>query len=453
MRNRVFVKATELDENGAGVGVAEGKTIHASGLLPGESGDVEIEHVSPHADEAWGHAVAAPTPPSPDRVIPPCPAAGSCGGCVWQHLRYEAQLMQKRVRVQRALKAVTSCDVSAVVAAQPKMGYRSKAKYVVGLQDGQLSLGAFAPRTHRFVETLGCQIVEPILDEIAAWVQSALRATAAKPYDERRKTGDVRFVVLRSNRAGDVLVGLVLAPGVRGDIATSVGRSLRAHPAVRGVVWLANSAPSSVIVPSASEVHLVWGDRELQETIAGVEVAVGIGAFTQAHAAAADTLYAKVAELVAPEQGESVLDLFAGLGGHSFALAQRGAFVSAIEQHAPAVAALQRAAVRADLSIAADVGDATRARVADASTIVVNPPRKGLGAELCVRLAESEARQIIYVSCNPESLARDLKSLGDSGFTATAIVPFDLMPGTSHVETVVRLERPSAARPSSRSRA
>jgi 23S rRNA (uracil1939-C5)-methyltransferase len=454
-RNRCEVVAESLDDAGAGVGrelAAGGRELHVADLLPGERAEVGVDHQSPHRQAAWGHVLRRLGPASPARVAPACPGFGRCGGCTWQHLAYPAQLQAKRARVVAAVAAVPAVATGAVAIAAPRpspatLGYRNKGKYVVGRLGERLALGAFAPRTHDLIETLGCKVVAPVIDEVATWIRGAAEAAGLQPYAEATRAGDLRYVVIRE-AAGDVLVVLVVtaaAPRARLDaVAAALGR----HPAVVGVVAVTNDRRDGAILPTGAPAEVLTGRGHLVETYAGVPVEVGAGEFVQVNRAQAAAMYARLVELAEVKAGTRAVDLFAGLGGIGLGLARAGATVASVEVDREAVAQLRRAATAAGLpltAIAADagaIGDDVLAVIgARPDLVVVNPPRKGLSAGARALLIELAAPTVLYVSCGPEALGRDLIALEAAGWRADVIEPFDLMPGTSQIETVVRLRR------------
>ncbi|HEU0030249.1 MAG TPA: 23S rRNA (uracil(1939)-C(5))-methyltransferase RlmD [Kofleriaceae bacterium] len=455
-RNRCEVEATALDEAGHGVGRVDGeppRTLHVADLLPGERAEVQIDHESPHRAEAWAHVTRRIGEPSADRTKPLCPGFGMCGGCVWQHLTYPAQLAAKHDRVVAALAGVPAvADGSVAIAAvrpSPQVfGYRNKGKYVVGRAGDHVVLGAYAPRSHHIVDTLGCRVVQPIIDEIATWVRGAAEAAGLVPYDERARTGELRYVIVRE-AAGDVLVALVVAPRTPRAKLEQVASALAKHPALRGLVAIENDRRDGAIVPSGSSAQVLLGHGFVVEDIAGARVEVGAGEFVQVNRAQATAMYARVAQLAEIRPGTSAVDLFAGLGGIGLHLARAGAAVVAVEIDRDAVAALRRAVrdladAGTPLSLTALAGDAADVRgqlTTHPDVVVVNPPRKGLSDGARALLAEWAPPMIVYVSCGPESLARDLAALATRGYAPDVIEPFDLMPGTPQVETVVRLRR------------
>jgi 23S rRNA (uracil1939-C5)-methyltransferase len=450
--NRCEVCATELDDAGCGVGPAEDRLVHVADLLPGERAEIAIDHQSPHKPAAWGRVVRRLGAASPDRVAPACPAFGRCGGCTWQHLAYPAQLVEKRRRVVVALAEVPAIKdgrvaVAPAVPSPDVLGYRNKGKYVVGRAGDHIILGAYAPRSHAVVDTLGCRVVAPIIDEVATWVRGAAQGAALVAYDEATRTGELRYVIVRE-ASGDVMIALVVAPATPRAKLERVAAAMANHPAVRGVVAIENDRRDGAIIPTGSSVEVLFGEAHLVEQLAGVPVEVSAGEFLQVNRAQAAAMYARVAELASPRAGLRAVDLFAGLGGIGLHLARAGAEVMAVEIDRDAVAQLRHAAERARLpltAIAADAGDlpaALRAELGEApDVVVVNPPRKGLSAgalDLVVALASPT---VIYVSCGPEALGRDLLALAAYGWSPDVIEPFDLMPGTAQIETVVRLRR------------
>lgn len=446
---RCEVAATALDDAGAGVGIDAGTSVHVADLLPGERAEVEIDHRSPHRPEAWGRIVRRIGRSSPARVAPLCPGFGRCGGCVWQHLAYPAQLAAKHDRVTAALAEVPvvaggAVEIAPVRPSPEVTGYRNKGKYVAGASGDHLVLGAYVPRSHDVVDTLGCRVVAPIIDEVATWVRGAAERAGLVAYHERGRTGELRYVIVRE-AAGDVMVVLVVAPRTPRAKLESVAGALAHHPAVHGVVAVENDRRDGAIIPSGGAATVLRGHGHLVDEIAGVAVEVGAGEFLQVNRAQAAAMYARVVELAEVRPGTQAIDLFAGLGGIGLHLARAGAQVIAVEIDRDAVAQLRRAAQRASLpltAIAGDVGDVRGQLGARPDVVVVNPPRKGLSPSARGFLAELAAPTLLYVSCGPEALGRDLVALARHGYAADAVEPFDLMPGTPQVETVVRLRRP-----------
>jgi 23S rRNA (uracil1939-C5)-methyltransferase len=242
------------------------------------------------------------------------------------------------------------------------------------------------------------------------------------------------------------MVVLVVAPRTPRAKLDRVAGALAKHPAVHSLVAVENDRRDGAIIPSGGSATVLLGHGHLVEQVAGVAVEVGAGEFLQVNRAQGAAMYARVTELAEARPGTQAIDLFAGLGGIGLHLARAGATVIAVEIDRDAVAQLRRAAQRAGLpltAIAGDVGDVRGQLGARPDVVVVNPPRKGLSGGARALLAELAAPTIVYVSCGPDALGRDLVKLAGHGYAPDAIEPFDLMPGTAQVETIVRLRRPN----------
>lgn len=465
------VAATQLHPDGTGIGQLGETPVHVKDLLPGERARVRIEHVSPHRPHtAWTHVERRLTEPAPERVEPMCPRFAECGGCSWQHLAYPAQLQHKRARVVRALRAhgLGHIDVAEAIGAPEMSGYRNVGKYVVArlamdhaggdATDPPLVLGSYAPRSHNVVNTAGCRVVEPVIDAVREQAASAWRHLPL--YDEQTRTGWLRYVTIRAGRDGTVLIAVVTSPAADRASVAAGAAELGADPRVSGVVWVRNDRKSGVIIDGESEI--LYGRATVREQVAGVDVDLGVHDFFQVNRAQIERLYGEVARLAglgpgsldvdATADGErqtiTAIDAYCGVGGIAFTLAvragQRGHSwqVHGIERNARTVERARQAAARTGLSerLVFHVGDATdMARIAP-DVLVVNPPRKGLSSEARTVVEELAPQRLVYVSCGPESLARDLAALAGS-YRVIAVQPIDLMPGTSQIETVVGLRR------------
>ena len=464
----VRLRVTDLDQAGLGVGRVREVDVAVLDVLPGEQAEVVIEHLSRHRNRAWGRVLQRMGPPAPERVRPRCPAFGRCGGCVWQHLAYGAQLERKRGRVAEELAAVGLglVPVAPVLAAREVTGYRNKGKYVIGVGPSGLVLGAYAPRSHAVVDTAGCQVVEPLIDRVAGAVREALNRTGLPAYDERRRTGVLRYAILRTGGSGAVLVGLVTAGREHDQRLQGAAEALARHPDVVGVVRLENRAESGALLDPQGAVACLAGRPTVTEHVSApgpageVAIELGVGDFFQVNRAQAALLYAEVAAqaaALAPDArgpaAMQVLDLYTGVGGIAFALARSGAHVLGVESFAGAVTAARSAAARAGVSaqVRFCVGDAADiGRLAEETRpdlIVVNPPRKGLHDHARAAVIAAAPAGLVYVSCGPASLARDLAALVQAGWQIERVQPVDLMPGTPQIETVVSLRRARAAAP------
>ena len=447
----VALTCDDLDDDGAGVGQSGGHRVHVAGALPGERVGVVVEHVSRQSGAAWARLETVGAP-SPARRPPACLAFGACGGCVLQHLAYDAQLAWKRGRVARALGAqpgLADVKVDVCVASPHPLGYRNRSKLVVarreeGRLDDGLVLGAFAPRSHDVVDLAGCQIAEPPLDQTAAALRSLLDETGVRAYHERTLTGDLRHVVLRANHEGRVLAVWVVARPLPDGVVLA-RRFRAARPEVIGVVEHENRSRGNAIF-SDTEVgneHLLDGVGEIEDQVdvAGrpVRLLLAPGAFFQANREVAALAYTAIADALAVQPSERVVDAYCGVGGIALTLARDAAEVIGIESHAGAVAGATASAALNGVANARFVaGDAAQAlgQIDRADVVVLNPPRKGCAPELLAEVVRLAPRAIAYLSCDPETLARDLALLAARGYRVRVVIPFDMLPHTPHVEAL-----------------
>lgn len=440
-----------MDREGAGTSSHESFILHVAGALPGESARVTVTHVSPHQQAGQRHAWAmldGILQASPDRDAPPCPVHGPCASCPLMSWAYPAQLRWKHDLVARALTAhaeLGQVPVAPCVASPLPLGYRGNAKLVYG-RDGsdRLVLGAYAPRSHEIVDMAGCPLSEPALVEVATALHKLLLEIQVDPFDEVRRTGMLRYVLMRANAQGKVLVTLVSgrAPWPQ---AEPLAKALAdACPAVCGVVHNVNASTGNALL--GEHEHLLWGADFVEDEIGPSRVRLASRSFAQANRQVAGLAYAAIVS-AAEQLGsiDRVVDVYAGAGGIALSLAPLAAEVVAIEE-IPAAAATAQAFVDETgrgARIRFVVGDAALhlAQVGNADVVVLNPPRKGCASEVLAAVAKIAPRMVAYLSCNPETLARDLASLARLGLSCASVTPFDMLAHTPHVEALALLGR------------
>lgn len=433
-RDSVELCCERLDSGGRGVAHRGDVAVSAENWLPGERAVLEIEHTSPHRALAWARVLERRGPRSPDRVEPACPGFGRCGGCRLQHLCAPAQLELKRRRVREALDAagLGAVEVAEVVAAPAALGYRNKGKYVFGRDEhGQLVLGAYRPRTHEVASTLGCRVVDPAIDRCAVALTAAAAASGLAIYDERSGAGALRYAIIRAGVDGRVVAALITRSGVAPEAIADIAAAIVGRAAA-GMVWATNDRDDGALLDGPA--LAVAGDAEVAERSGGLELRLPVTAFAQINRDQAARLIERLAARLDPAPRSRVLDAYAGAGAIAFALAARGCQVTAVEIDAAAVEAGRQAASGLDIDFIR--GDAAAALARAVDIAVVNPPRKGLSADARAALIASGTPRIAYVSCGPESLARDLAALAAAGYAIETVEPFDLMPGTPEIESL-----------------
>ena len=430
-----------------GKGSMPSSLVAVDDLLRGETAEVAIEHRSPHSNRAWGKLLKRTSPVSEYRQTPYCSRFGSCGGCSWQHMDYGEQLRQKAELCTREL----GFPVPQPVPSPLTLGYRNKAKYVVGGTPGDLTLGSYAPGTQSLVNTVDCKVVEAPIQEIVSAILKVLNECLVRPYlqsghapgspTSSQPSALLRYLVLRANADGNLLAVLVFNMQSE-NLGREIAGKLCALPPVQTVIESINDSTTGAIFTQPGEV--IAGSQEFSDKVANISIPIGATEFLQVNRSIAEALYDEVAQWFAGSK--YVVDLFCGVGGFAFALAQRQIRALGVEVNESAVLAANQAAEKADL---ATLLKFTHGRLGETSTeqlwkdadgIVVNPPRKGLGGTLAKKLAEGGPPLVAYISCSPQTLARDLAVLSNY-YRRLKVKPYDMMPGTGSLEVAVLLQR------------
>jgi 23S rRNA (uracil1939-C5)-methyltransferase len=354
---------------------------------------------------------------------------------------YESQLAAKQARVERAVRGLVP-EVRQIVPSPAVLGYRNKAKLVAAAREGgEVFLGSYAPRSHDVVDMAGCQVTEAPLGPVAATVARLATRHRVPVYDERAHTGQLRYAILRANHAGQVLVILVSAQADVPALAALARDLGAAHPEVSGVVQNLNESRGGVLLGGTD--HVLHGQGELADRVGEVTLALSARAFFQVNRAQAGAIYARVAEVAELSGSQVVADVYSGVGGIALTVAGRARRVIAIEESPVAAEDARHVVAAAEAgNVEVVTADAARGLSAlDAADVVIlDPPRKGAGPDVLGALARLRPPRVVYVSCGPESLGRDLGVLQELGYQASTCEPFDMLPHTPHVESITMLE-------------
>ena len=426
---------------GLGVARIDGQAVFVHRALRDEECDVLILKVLKNA--AFGKVVQV-YGASPHRREPDCPWYGRCGGCDFRHMDREEELYAKRQRVQDALARIGGSDVTVeTIRAGEQLHYRNKSQYPVSA-DGQV--GFYKARSHQVIPVEWCLIQKPQADAAAEALRRYIREYGVPCYDERIRRGLVRHLYVRTNTAGQSLV-CVLVNGKRlphEDALVSLMR--QALPEAVGVVLGVNTQPTGAVL--GSEYRTLWGADVLEDTLCGLSFRLSVPSFYQVNHDMAEVLYDTAVDFAGLTGSETVLDLYCGAGTITQVMARRAGRVIGAELVAEAIDDARENARRNGIENAEFFcGDAAAvaadfaARGLRPDVICVDPPRKGLSPEVIEAAAQMAPERIVYVSCDPATLARDVKLFGERGYRAVRAAAVDMFPGTANVESVVRLER------------
>ncbi|MDO4565421.1 MAG: 23S rRNA (uracil(1939)-C(5))-methyltransferase RlmD [Clostridia bacterium] len=438
----IEIEIDALASEGQGIGRIEGYTVFVPYALPKERVMAHIIKVN------TGYAIAKLTEvlsPSPDRVKPRCPAFFACGGCNLQHMSYEKQLEFKRQTVFDALTRIgglSDIEVEPTLGMEEPWRYRNKGSFPTGTVGGETVVGFFAPRSHRLVPIFDCPISDSRVTDTAQKVAEWANENKIQVYDEETGKGALRHIVVRATQEGGIMAVIVTAG--------KLPRIERLIEKLDGIVdsLYHNNNPDKTNVIFGSDFHPIYGASVLTEKICGNRILVSPRSFLQVNSAQCERLYEIVMELLKPGRNESVADIYCGVGTMSLMIANEAKRVIGIENVAEAITDAKRNAALNGLSnlefICGDAETVLPKRVADGlklNAAVLDPPRKGCEERVLKAVVNSGVKRIVYVSCNPATLARDLKYLTEQGLHPTSIHPVDMFPHTSHVETIVGLQR------------
>lgn len=429
-----------------GVCRAEGQVVFVPGALPGET--VRARVIKARKAFAVGKLEAVLNP-SAARRTPLCPYYARCGGCQGQHMAYQATLAAKEAQVRDCLArigGVQGADVGPAWGMDDPWRYRNKGAFPAGGEAGRPRIGLYAARSHEIVDAPeGCLLQTEGSDALVAAVRAWMTTGGVAPYDEETGRGLVRHVMTRE--AADGRMMLVLA--VNGDGVPRAGdlvdRARAAVPGLSGIVLSEHRRATNVIL--GSTFHTLWGEGALQDTLAGYRIRVSPQTFLQVNRPQAERLYREALRLAALTGDETVWDLYCGCGTITLPLAARCRQAIGVEVVPEAVRDAEYNAEQNGVTnarfIAGAVEDVLGALLAEGrpDVAVIDPPRKGMDPAALAALVQAAPRRIVYVSCDPATLARDVGFLAANGYTVGSAQPVDMFGWTGHVETVVLLTR------------
>ncbi|BDG61245.1 23S rRNA (uracil(1939)-C(5))-methyltransferase RlmD [Caldinitratiruptor microaerophilus] len=443
----VTVTVTGLGHAGEGVGRAGGFALFVPGALPGERVEARVTEVHPRYGRAELMRVLDP---SPERVPPPCGVYARCGGCQLQHLDYAAQLREKRQRVRDALERIgglRGVTVHPVLGMADPWWYRHKAAFPVGWAGGRAVLGFYAPGTHDIVDVVECRIQHPLASRVLAEARELIRERDVSVYDEAAHRGDLRHVLVRvSHATGEALVVLVTARREVPGLAEMAAGLIARVPGVASVWQNVNPARTNVIL-GPENVHLA-GRPRITERILGLEFRISPVSFFQVNPAQAEILYERALAYAGRGPRDVAVDLYAGTGTISLLLARDWGSVHGVESVPEAVEdAWENARRNGVTNVRFHAGEAEEIlprlwrEGLRPRAVVLDPPRQGAARTVLEAAAAMGPERIVYVSCNPSTLARDLAILAGLGYRTVEVQPVDMFPHTAHIEAVTLLHR------------
>jgi 23S rRNA (uracil1939-C5)-methyltransferase len=451
------VTIEDLAFGGEGVGRADGYVVFVPGSVPGDRVQVQLTQARARFGRGTIEAIERP---SADRVEAPCPYYGRCGGCRLQHVAYAAQLAFKQKQVADCLSRIGGLggvDVRPILGAPEIYGYRNKMEFTVAPGRGEggdrgVAVGLHEAERYDVVLDidrclLQSERMNTLLDEARRFF-SEHRLSA---YEQDSGEGLLRFLVLREGRGtGEAMVNVVTSAPAVSELAPLVGRLQARVPAVTSVLLNVNPKKASVAV--GVEEHLLGGRDHIRESLGDLTFQVSPNSFFQTNTAQAERLFRLVLDSAALSGTETVVDLYSGTGAISLLVARRCRWVYGIEVAPAAVADAERNAQFNSITNCTFLTGEVRhvlpslvARGIKAEVVVADPPRAGFHPKALRALAALDPVRIVYVSCNPATLARDVSELVRGRYRLEWVQPVDMFPHTPHIEVVARLGRTARA--------
>jgi 23S rRNA (uracil1939-C5)-methyltransferase len=442
----IEMEITGQAHDGAGVGKYEDFAVFVPLSVPGERVRARIGQVK--KTYARGQLLEV-LDPHPDRTVPLCPLYERCGGCQSQHLAYEAQLRYKWRHVKdnfERIGGIRDVTIHPVIGMEEPWRYRNKAQVPFGMSDGRVVAGFYQPGTHEIVDMDACLIQHPENDRAIAKVKELVRTLGIPVYNEKTHKGILRHVMARTGIAtGELMVVLVTNGHDLPKKKRLVAELVKSLPNLNSLVQNINSRRTNVIL--GPENRVLWGSETIRDRIGHIEFTISPHSFFQVNPVQTKALYDQVVKYAALTGEETVIDAYCGTGTIALYLANKAKQVYGVEIVPEAVRDARQNAerngirhVRFEAGAAEDVMPRWLEEGIRPDVIVVDPPRKGCDPRLLDAAVHMRPRRIVYVSCNPSTLARDAKYLMEKGYKTVEVQPVDMFPQTGHVECVARIE-------------
>lgn len=438
----------DLTHEGNGVGKIDGYPLFVPYALPGEEAVVKVLK----ANKKFGYGkLVEMKKESTERVDPPCNVYYKCGGCQLQHMSYELQLDMKQNQVKNVMRKIAHLDhvpIHPTIGLEDPWRYRNKVQIPVGEKNGELITGFYRMRSHDIIDEMErCIIQDETNDIIVDAVREIANDLGISAYDEDKDRGVLRHIMVRTGRTTkEIMVVLITRTDKLPHQEELIQRLTEAHPQIKSIVHNINRKRTNVIFGRKTKV--IWGEEYIYDTIGDIRFAISPRSFYQVNPEQTKVLYDKALEYAQIDENDVVIDAYCGIGTISLFLAQKAKKVYGIEIVPDAIEdAKMNAKINGITNAEFVVGEAEKVMPEwknqgfTPDVIVVDPPRKGCEPEFLHAMIEMEPKRIVYVSCNPSTLARDLVILEEGGYETKEVQPVDMFSQTNHVELVALMSR------------
>ena len=445
----LVLSVTDLNNLGCGVGRSEdGRVVFVKGAVTGETVEAKIIKVTLSYAVARLLRVVTPSPYRTEND--PCDAPLACGGCVYRKITYEHERAVKKNYVKGAFVKVGLPEVRVLptIFAGKACGYRNKAQYPVAKTKDGMVAGFYASKTHHIIPVAHCQLQHPTFGPIVEAICRFADENGWSAYDEQSGKGLLRHIYLRiGEKTGQIMVCLVINGRALPNGEGLVAMLTREFDAIASVLLNVNQKNTNVVL--GKEFITLYGSSCLEDELCGLRFSIAPDSFYQVNRDGAELLYSKAAEVADLRGDEVLMDLYCGTGTIGLSMADRVSRLVGVEIVPSAVACAKENAKRNGVKNAEFFcADASQAEVILAcaggvrpDVVVIDPPRKGSTQELVTCLSSLGVPKIVYVSCDPDTLARDCRWFAEAGYTIGEVQPVDMFPRTGHVESVVCLTK------------
>lgn len=442
----IQLQIDNMSHQGQGIGRIDDFVVFVEGALAGEKVIVKMDKVKKRYSKA--HVIKI-IEPSPDRITPQCPKALKCGGCNLQHMSYESQLAYKTQQVKDILKRMGHIDTNVfdTLGMKNPWNYRNKVQYVVGKIDGEPIAGFYEKGTHNIISLKECMIDNNISDKATKIILDWMKKYNISIYDRKRHKGLLRHIVTRKSFATrETMIILVINGHKIPKKQQLIDMLLQKEPNIKSIVINKNTKKTNVVL--GRENTTIYGRDYITEKIGDIKFLISPSSFFQVNPIQTKVLYKKALEYAGLTGQEIVIDAYCGIGSITLFLAKKAKKVYGIEIVEEAIEdAKQNAKINNIKNTEFYQGKAEEImpklyrKGLKPNVIVVDPPRKGCDEKLLNTMVKMNPVRIVYVSCNPATLTRDLRFLEDEGYKTCKVQPVDMFPQTSHIECVAEIHR------------
>lgn len=439
------IKIIDLGDNGEGIGKFDNFTVFVHGAIPGDLVNAKVIKVKKQYAVALVDSIIES---SDYRQIPECPYV-KCGGCQTQMMTYDAQLKIKKQQVENSMKRIGNLEVEVqeVIGMEEPIAYRNKSQYPVRLVDGEVRVGFYKQRTHDVVNIDNCMVQHPLINKVMKSLKSKLNDIDIKIYNEEKHRGILRHIITRiSFKTEDVMLIFATNSKEEQSVLKTLGDSLiEEFPQIKSVIQNINTSKGNRVM--GYENITLCGQDKIVDYIEENAFEISPLSFLQVNPSQTDVLYKQALEMADITKEDTVFDVYCGIGTISLFLAKSAKKVIGVEVVEAAIEDAKENAIRNNINNtefitgkAEEVMPKLYKTGYKSDVVVVDPPRKGCEIEVLQTLLDMAPKKIVYVSCKPSTLARDLKILSEK-YSVEIVQPVDLFPHTTHVESVVKLKR------------